>query len=225
MGETVRLQASDGHGFDAYVARPQGDPKTGLVVCQEVFGVNEHIREVADSFAEAGYLTIAPHLFDRIERGVSLGYGPDDLDYGRSLRARIDWDDAALDIEAAVKRLREELGQDARIGVVGYCWGGSLAWLAACRLPVQAAVGYYGGQIYELNDEDPRCPTMLHFGEEDPIIAFDQVEAIREAHPDVIDHVYRAGHGFNCDRREDYDEAAANLARSRTLAFLAQHLG
>lgn len=225
MGETVRLTASDGHAFDAYVSAPKEGAKTGLVVCQEVFGVNQHIREVADDLATQGYLVVAPHLFDRVERGVDLDYGPDDLDHGRALRARIDWDDAALDVEAAVARLRESLGSDAKVGVVGYCWGGSVAWLAACRLPVQAAVAYYGGQIYELNDEEPQCPTMLHFGEEDPIIGFDQIEAIRDAHPEVIDHVYPAGHGFNCDRREDYDEAAAGLARSRTLAFLAQHLG
>lgn len=225
MGETVRLQASDGHVLDAYLAKPDTDaPKAGLIVLQEVYGVNAHIREVTDAFAAKAYLAIAPALFDRIDRGVELDYGPDDLDYGRALRARVDWDDAAKDVEAAVARLRRELGEDAAIGVVGYCWGGSVAWLAACRLPVNAAVAYYGGNIYELNDEDPQCPIMLHFGEEDPMVGFDQIEEIRAEHPEVIDHIYPTGHGFNCDHREDYDESSATLAQSRTLAFLGQHL-
>ena len=225
MGEWIRLRASDGHELDAYKAAPEGAPRAGVVVCQEVFGVNGHIREVTDGFAAEGYLAVAPALFDRVERGVELDYGPDDLDRGRGLRAAVEWDDAARDAEAAVNAIRAELGAEAAVGVVGYCWGGSVAWLAGCRLPVQAAVGYYGGQIYELSDESPRCPVMLHWGEEDPIIDLSQVEEIRAEHPDVIDYTYPAGHGFNCDRREDYDEDSAVLARTRTLAFLADHLG
>lgn len=224
MGETIRLTASDGHELDAYLARPEGTPKAGLVVCQEVFGLNDHIRELTDRFAAQGYLALAPALFDRVERNVDLDYGPDDLDYGRALRARTDWDEAARDIESAVARLRKELGDDGNIGIVGYCWGGSVAWLAACRLPVQAAVAYYAGQIYELSDETPNCPVMLHFGEEDPMVPFDQIEAIRAEHPEVVDHIYLAGHGFNCDWREDYDPDAAALAGSRTLAFFAHNL-
>lgn len=224
MGETIRLQASDGHTLDAYLARPEGTPKAGLVVCQEVFGLNQHIREVADAFAEDGFLALAPALFDRVKRNIDLDYGPDDLDHGRALRARMDWDDTAQDMASAVAKLREELGEDARIGVVGYCWGGAAAWLAACRLPVQAAVAYYAGELYELSDEKPGCAVMLHFGEEDPIVTFEHIEEIRAEHPEVIDHLYPAGHGFNCDWREDYDADSALLARSRTLAFLGHKL-
>ncbi len=224
MGETIRLTASDEHTLDAYLARPEGTPKAGLVVCQEIFGLNRHIREVTDSFAAEGYLALAPALFDRVKRDVELGYGPDDLDYGRGLCARTDWDETASDVECAVAKLREELGEGAKVGVVGYCWGGSVAWLAACRLDVQAAAAYYGGQIYELSDETPRCAVILHFGEEDAIVPFDQIEAIRAEHPKVVDHIYHAGHGFNCDHREDYDPDAAALARSRTLALFAHNL-
>jgi carboxymethylenebutenolidase len=225
MGEQIRLKASDGHALDAYLACPAGQAKTGLVICQEVFGVNDHIRDVADDYADSGYMTLAPSLFDRVEREVELDHGPDGLDRGRSLRGQLDWDDIALDVEAAVAKLREELGPDAKVGVIGFAWGGAVAWLAACRLKVDAAVSYYSGQIFELNDEEPQCPTLLHFGEEDPIVDFDQIEAIRAEHPNVVDHIYEAGHGFNNDRTEDYDEASAQLARSRTIAFLIDNLG
>jgi carboxymethylenebutenolidase len=225
MGEQIRLKASDGHQLDAYLARPAGQAKAGLVICQEVFGVNDHIRDVADDYAGNGYMTLAPSLFDRVEREVELDYGPDALDRGRSLRGQLDWDDIALDVQAAVEKLRAELGPDAKVGVIGFAWGGAVAWLAACRLKVNAAVSYYSGQIFELNDEEPQCPTLLHFGEEDPIVDFDQIEAIRAEHPNVVDHIYEAGHGFNNDRTEDYDEASAQLARSRTIAFLIDNLG
>lgn len=223
-GERIRLKASDGHELDAYLARPADQPKAGLVICQEVFGVNQHIREVADDYAGDGYLAIAPSLFDRVERGVELDYGPDDLDRGRSLRSAIDWDDIARDVAAAVEKLRGELGPDAKVAVIGFAWGGAVAWLAACRLPIDAAVAYYSGQIFELNDEEPQCPTLLHFGEEDPIVDFDQIEAIRAEHPNVIDHIYPAGHGFNNDHSEDYEDSSARLARSRTVAFLIDNL-
>ncbi len=223
-GEQIRLSASDGHQLDAYLARPEGTPKAGVIICQEVFGVNDHIREVADGYARDGYLTLAPSLFDRVERGVELDYGPDDLDRGRELRGQIDWDDIAQDVQAAVDHLRSELGSDAKVGVIGYAWGGAVAWLAACRLPVNAAVSYYSGQIFELNDEEPQCPMLLHFGEEDPIVDFDQIEAIRAEHPNVVDHIYPAGHGFNNDQTEDYDEDSASLARSRTVAFFMDNM-
>lgn len=223
-GERIRLKASGGHELDAYLAKPANPPKAGLVICQEVFGVNEHIREVVESYAEDGYLAIAPALFDRIERGVELDYGPDDLDRGRALRGQLDWDDIALDVEAAVNKLRAELGQNAKVGVIGFAWGGAVAWLAACRLDVNAAVSYYSGQIFELNDEEPQCPVLLHFGEEDPIVDFDQIEAIRAEHPNVKDHIYPAGHGFNNDHTEDYEEGSARLARSRTATFLIDRL-
>ena len=220
MAETIELSAGDGTRLDAYLARPQATPKAGLVVVQEVFGVNAHIRRVADGFAAEGYLAVAPALFDRRERGVELDYDEAGLAKGRSLRGAITWDEVALDVAAAVGAAAEA----GKVGVVGYCWGGSVAWLAACRLPVAAAVGYYGGQINDLIDEAPGCPVMLHFGEADAMIPLDNVDAIRQRHPAVEVFTYPAGHGFNCDARADFDAESAATARERSLALLARTL-
>lgn len=221
MGERIELTASDGHRLGAYLARPDGPPKAGLVVCQEIFGVNDHIREVADGFAAESYLAIAPALFDRLEPGVELDYTADDTARGRALRTALAWETVMLDVGAAAEEARTGPG----VGVVGYCWGGSLAWLAACRLEVAAAVGYYGGQIYEHRAERPACPVLLHFGLRDPIIPNEHVEEIAKLHPEAAIFSYDAGHGFNCAARADYRPEAAALARQRTLQFLAQHLG
>ncbi len=221
MGSTITLTAEDGHRLDAYEAAAAGTVRGGLVVIQEIFGVNAHIRNVCDSFAAEGYTAIAPALFDRAERGVELGYDGDTFVRGRALRAEIGWDQAVLDAKAAAERVRP-LGA---VGIVGYCWGGSVAWLCACRLDLGCAVGYYGGQIIQFNDERPRCPTMLHFGERDAFIPMTDVEAIAAAHADVPVHVYPADHGFNCDLRESYDRESAKLARERTLSFFAEHMG
>lgn len=221
MAEQVKLKAGDGHELDAYVAKPQGTPRAGLVVAQEIFGVNSHIRGVADGYAADGYLVIAPALFDRVERGIELGYRPDDITRGREIRGKIGWDQVALDLAPAIA----EVTSVGKVGIVGYCWGGSVAWLAACRSGVDAAVCYYGGNIYELRNETPRCPVMMHFGEEDQAIPLDQVEAVRELHPDATVHLYPAGHGFNCDQRGSYHAESAKVARERTLAFLGKHLG
>jgi carboxymethylenebutenolidase len=221
LGETISLTASDGHELAAYLARPEGEAKAGLVVCQEIFGVNFHIREVADGFAGEGYLTIAPALFDRLEREVELAYTEDDIARGRALKTALAWETVMLDVAAAAEEARTGAG----VGVVGYCWGGSLAWLAACRLNVEAAVGYYGGQVHEFRDETPACPVLLHFGERDRAIPKAHVEEIAKAHPEVPVFTYEAGHGFNCAARADYDAEAAAVARWRTLDFLAQHLG
>ena len=221
MGERIELTASDGHRLGAYLARPDGAAKAGLVICQEIFGVNAHIREVTDGFAGEGYLAIAPALFDRIEPGVELAYTADDTARGRALRTALAWDRVMLDVGAAAAEVRAGAG----VGVVGYCWGGSLAWLAACRLPVAAAVGFYGGQIHEHRAETPNCPVLLHFGERDPIITKEHVAEIAALHPEVPIFTYDAGHGFNCTARADYDAEAAAVARWRTLDFLAQHLG
>ncbi len=220
MGESTILTAGDGHELSAYLARPDGPARAGLVICQEIFGVNAHIRDVADDFAKEGYLTVAPALFDRIEPGVELAYTADDTTRGRALRTALAWEAVMLDVGAAVEHVRTGPG----VGVVGYCWGGSLAWLAACRLEVEAAVGYYGGQIHEHRAETPSCPVQLHFGERDPIIPNDHVVEIGGRHPDVAIFTYDAGHGFNCVPRPDYDPDAAALARQRTLDFLLQHL-
>lgn len=221
MGEWTQLQAADGHNLDAYVARPDTRPKAGLVICQEIFGVNSHIRSVADGYAAEGYLAVAPALFDRLRGGIELGYQGDDIAQGRELRGQITWDQAIADVAAAACAAAVA----GKVGVVGYCWGGSIAWLAACRLEVQAAVGYYGGQIYEHRALTPRCPVLLHFGEKDAGIPLDQVAAVRQAHPEVPVHLYPADHGFNCDQRGSYHAESAATARKRSLEFLRQHLG
>lgn len=221
MGEMIELTAQDGHRLGAYVARPEGPARAGLVVVQEIFGVNGHMRAVTDGFAREGYLAIAPALFDRLEPGLELAYDEAGVARGRALRAEIPWEQVQADTAAAVQAASEA----GKAGVVGYCWGGSIAWLAACRLPVAAAVGYYGGQIHELRAETPGCPIQLHFGEQDTAIPLDTVEEIRGLHPEVPVHLYPAGHGFNCDQRGSYHAESAALARERSLAFLAEHLG
>ncbi len=222
MGETVSLTAEDGHALDAYRAHPAGAARGALVVIQEIFGVNGHIRSVCDGFAADGYETVAPALFDRSGKGVELTYTEPDIARGLEIRGALDWDDTMRDVAAAVAAVR---GVGA-VGVVGYCWGGSVAWLSASRLDVNCAVGYYGGQIKQFNDEVPRCPVMLHFGDRDKSISLDDVAAIRAAHPELPIHVYPAvGHGFNCDQRASYHAENAKLARERTLAFFAEHLG
>lgn len=220
MGKTVDIEITDGNKLTGYLAEPDDQPKGALVVIQEIFGVNSHIRSVADGFAQDGYLALAPAMFDRIGPGIELGYTPDDIEKGREIRAKIDHDDAVRDMNAAVKALS---GQ--RIGVVGYCWGGSLAWNAATRLDgVSAAVGYYGGMVPDMADEQPRCPVMLHFGENDQSIPMEGVNKVIAAHPDIPIHIYPAGHGFNCDQRGSFDAESAKLARERTIAFFAQHV-
>ena len=221
MGEMIRLTASDGHTLDAYRADADGPARAGLVIIQEIFGLNVHIRAVADGFAADGYCAIAPALFDRAEPGVELGYEGPDQDRGRATRAEVGWDGPVLDLAAAAQALRLE----GQVGVVGYCWGGSLAWLAACRLEVDCCVGYYGGHIKDYLDEKPRCPVMLQFGDEDNSIPLEDVDAIRAAHGEVPVHVYPGGHGFNCDLRSSHNADSAAKARERTLAFLAEHLG
>lgn len=217
MGEWIRLTAADGHELSAYESDP-GDASGGLVVVQEIFGVNAHIRDVVEGFAAAGYRAVAPALFDRVEAGVELDYDDAGVARGRSVRSQVSWDDAVADVDAAVGYLADA----GPVAVVGYCYGGSLAYLAAARLEIAAAVGYYGGQIVQFLDEAPGTPLMLHFGESDHAISLADVAAIGAAWPDVSIHVYEeAGHGFNCDRRGSYHEAAAALARERTLSFLA----
>ncbi len=226
MGDFIVLTAEDGHSFDAYRAAPDGAPQAGLLVIQEIFGVNGHIQGVCDAFAADGYLAIAPAMFDRKRRKVDLGYTAETVAEGRAIKDEVGWDDPVSDMKAGLAAVRESVGPERKIGVVGYCWGGTLAWLAACRLETDCAVGYYGGQIDQFNDERPRSPMILHFGTEDTGIPMSTVEAIRDAHPEVEVHVYEgAGHGFNCDQRDDYDPAAFALARERSMAHFAEHLG
>jgi len=222
MGEWIRLRAADGHELGAYRSEPSRKPQGGVVVLQEIFGVNSHIREVTDGFAAEGYLALAPALYDRSSaKNLEMGYTPGDIERGRALREEFSWDDSVKDVEAAMRILR---GEALRVGAVGYCWGGSISFLGAVRLPLDAAVVYYGGQILPYVNEKSRCPLLMHFGKRDASIPASAVEAIQKAHPDAVVHQYDADHGFNCDQRAQYDEASARLARERTLAFFAANL-
>ena len=224
MGEMVRLHAADGHEMGAYVAKPEGTPKAALVIVQEAFGVNHHIRSVADRFAGEGYLAVAPALFDRYERGFEAGYDAAGMERAMALMPKLNMDWAAADVLAAVEYARDEY--KTRVGVVGFCLGGSLAWMAALQMPVSVAVGYYGGYIVRFKDAELKAPVMLHFGREDDHIPQSDVQAIEAAHPEVPVFVYHgAGHGFSCDERASYNEAAAKQAWGRTLGFLNEHLG
>jgi carboxymethylenebutenolidase len=222
MGDHTQLTASDGHHLDAYVARPAGVPSGGLVVLQEAFGVNRHIRSVTDGFAADGFLAIAPALYDRKERGVELGYDAEDLKRGIAIARASDLTQTLKDISAALEYVRRETGKNA--GVIGYCFGGSMAWFAATRLDPAAAVGYYGGLIPKYAAENPRCPVMLHFGSQDPHIPKQEVDTVQANHPEVRIFWYDADHGFNTEDRASYNPDAAKLARQRSLAFLREHI-
>jgi carboxymethylenebutenolidase len=215
----TQLTAADGNRLTAYEVAPEG-ARAAVVVVQEIFGVNGHIRSIVDRYASYGYRVIAPALFDRVESGVELAYDEEGIARGRAIATQIAFEPAMLDVAAAVEHVR---GTGA-VGVVGYCFGGSLAWLSASRLPVAAAVGYYGGQVHALSDRNPVVPTMLHFGELDHAIPLDHVQAIAAAHPDVPVHVYEgAEHGFNCDARGSYHALSAAIAQGRTLEFFVDH--
>jgi len=222
MSEHIQLKAADGHELGVYVARPAGEPIAGLVVLQEIFGVNAHIRSVADGYAKDGFLAVAPALFDRIERDVELGYEGEDMQRARTFIPKLDWETALKDVKAAMEFAARETGE--KVGVIGYCWGGSLAWLAATRLGAPVAVGYYGGQIAHFADDALSVPVMLHFGRQDQHIPPEEVEKVQAAHPEVEIYWYDAGHGFNCDARSSYDPAPAAQARERSLDFLKKHL-
>ena len=223
MGTNIRLTAADGHEFDTYVAKPSSPAKAAVVVIQEIFGVNSHIRAVADDFAGQGFLALAPALFDRAKRQVELDYDPAGFSEGIRLATQIGLEAALKDVAAAIGEAKHQIGNDC-VGVVGYCFGGTLAWLAATRIGPAAAVGYYGGRIAQHAGEIPCCPVMLHFGARDPHIPLSEIDAVRARHPELPVFSYDAGHGFNCDQRKDYDPQAAALARERTLEFLCKHL-
>jgi carboxymethylenebutenolidase len=226
MGSFVDLQATDGFSFPAYVAQPTGQPRGAVVVLQEIFGVNSHIRSVADGYANEGWLAVAPSTFHRVKPGVELGYTQDDMSAGFALKTAVEALPAPgvlQDIQAAVRHA----AQAGKVGIVGYCWGGLLTWRSACTLDgLSAAVCYYGGGMTTPDEaaRQPKVPTMAHFGEKDHWIPLESVEAFRKAHPDVEVHVYKADHGFNCDQRASHDATAAKLARERTVAFFEKHL-
>jgi carboxymethylenebutenolidase len=220
MGEFTTIMARDGHEFRAWLAAPAGTARGAVVVLQEVFGINRHIRSVTDSFAAEGYVAIAPSLFDRIRKGIELGYSPDESQEGRGYMMQMKPEQTLKDVSAAVNVVRHA----GRIGAVGYCWGGKLAYLAACELPVACAVVYYGGSIASLLPRAPKKPMLYHFGEQDAHIPLADVEKIRALDTNGVFHLYPAGHGFNCDERPSYHAESAALARRRTLEFLARHL-
>jgi len=221
MGKTITLTAADGHAFSAYEKTPSSHVvRGGLVVVQEIFGVNPHIRKVADGYAADGFRVIAPAIFDRAERGIELGYDKDEFARGIDLMNAVGMDRMLLDIAAAVDALQSS----GKVGIVGYCLGGSLAWLSAARVDgLACAVGYYGGAIARHLDAKPRIPTMLHFGEEDPSIPPADVEKIRAAADPALVQIFTykdAGHAFNRDGTERFHGESARVARDRTLAFL-----
>jgi len=214
MGSMISLTASDGHQLEAYRADPDGEDRGGVVVIQEIFGLTDHIQRVTDGFAAEGYVAIAPAMFDRVEPELRLDYG--DIEQGRDTMMQLDQDESMLDLQAAL----DALGT-GRKAVVGYCWGGAMADLAACELDIDAAVSYYGSRITSWLDAKPGCPVIYHFGAQDPMIPPDAVEQIRAARPDGEFHIYEpAGHGFNCDERPDFHPESAALALERSLAFL-----
>lgn len=217
-----RLTAGDGFKLSAYRADPEGAPRGGIVVIQEIFGVNAHIREVCDRLAALGYVAVAPALFDRIEPDFRSGYSEEEVAEARKFIPKLNWDAAMLDMEAA----RAEAATAGSVGVVGFCLGGVMAFLAATRLDgVAAASGFYGGRIHDHADEAPSCPTQLHYGAEDAGIPLENVEIVRAKRPDCDLWVYEgAGHGFHCDQRASHHPHASAIAWARTVELFAKHV-
>jgi len=221
MGEFTTIMARDGHEFQAWLAAAPGRPRGAVLVIQEIFGVNSHIRKLTDQFAAGGYTAIAPSLFDRVRRGIELGYTAADMQEGSGYVKQLDPEATRRDLAAALAVVKHS----GRAGAVGYCWGGSLAYLAAGQLPLACAVVYYG-RVMSYLDQKPRCPVMYHYGTEDKSIPLADVERIRAAYPQAPVYTYEgAGHGFNCEQRASYDPQAAALARTRTLEFFARYVG
>lgn len=228
MGKFMDLKAADGFSFPAYVAEPAGKPKAAVVVLQEIFGVNAHIQQVSDRFAAQGYLAVAPALFERVEKGVDIGYNEATMKAGMALKAAV----LALpgagimqDIQAAIDHAAKASG--GKVGIIGFCFGGLLAWRSADLLTgLSAAVPYYGGGMVAPDEiaRKPKVPVMAHLSDHDHSAPMEGVNALIKAHPDVQVHLYNADHGFNCDHRGAYNEDASKLARERTLAFFAKQL-
>lgn len=229
MGTQVQLKSADGFAFDAYVAQPAQAPRAAVVVLQEIFGVNDHIRKVADGYAQAGYLAVAPATFARAKLGVELGYTPDDMNAGFALKTAIENLPAPgviADIQAAVDYAAAQT--KGKVGVVGYCWGGLLTWRSAALVRgLSAAVPYYGGGVTTEAEaqRQPQCPVMTHFGEKDHWIPLETVETFKKAQPKVQVFVYPADHGFNCDERASWEPVSARIARERTLDLFRKNVG
>lgn len=229
MGSMIELQAADGTRVPAYEARPAAAPRGAVVVIQEIFGVNSHIRSVADGYAAQGYLAVAPACFERVKPGVSLGYSEADMGEGFGYKTAVEALPAPgvlQDIQAAIDHVAQASG--GKVGIVGYCWGGLLTWRAACLLTgMSAAVPYYGGGVTTATESarSPKVPVLAHFAEQDRWIAMDTVQAFAKAHPEVQVHTYAAHHGFNCDQRGSWHAPSAQQALERTLVFFSKHLG
>jgi carboxymethylenebutenolidase len=219
MGEFTTIMARDGHEFQAYLSAPPGKPHGAIVVIQEIFGVNAHIRAVTDGFAQEGYTVIAPAMFDRIRRGIELGYSQPEMEEGAGYMKQLKLDETLKDLNAAVAVVRHS----GRVGTVGYCWGGAMSYLAAAELPIACAVVYYGKAAL-FADKKPRHAVMYHFGTQDKSIPMSDVEKVKAADPKGVFYEYEAGHGFNCDQRPSFNPAAAALARQRTLEFFGHNL-
>jgi carboxymethylenebutenolidase len=222
MGNEINLTSGDGFTFSAYEASPSSAPKGAVVVIQEIFGVNPHIREVVDGYAADGYYAIAPAIFDRVEPGIELGYDETGMNSGIELAfQKLDMANTLADIQATINHASSQ----GKVGVVGYCFGGLLTWLSVCELDgVSAGSSYYGGGVAGEADRTPKCPVIMHFGELDAHIPMEDVEKVKAANPDVPVYIYNADHGFNCDHRGSYDADSAKLAKERTLAFFGEHL-
>jgi carboxymethylenebutenolidase len=222
VGQDIKLTASDNFQLGGYRADPSGTPKAAVVVIQEIFGVNHHIRAVCDRLAGEGYVAIAPSIFDRIEPGFTSGYSPDEVAVARKFVANPDWAAMLRDTQAAIDAVKNV----GPVGIIGFCLGGSIVYAAATKLSgLSAAIGYYGGAVVRFADDKPTVPTQLHFGEKDAGIPLTDVETIKAKRPDVEIHVYPgAQHGFHCDERASYDKASADIAWPRSMAFFAKHL-
>jgi carboxymethylenebutenolidase len=222
LGKQFNLTASDAHSLGAYRADPAGKPKGGMIVVQEIFGVNHHIRALCDRLAGEGYVAVAPAVFDRFVRNFESGYTPDEIAHARSYLGSLNWDNMMKDLDAALGDIKSV----GPCGVIGFCMGGTAAFLAACRLNgLKASVAYYGGQIAKFSDEKPKCPVQLHFGEKDAGIPLSDVEIVKQKQPQAEVYVYpEAQHGFHCDERASFQKEASTLAWQRTLEFLAKHM-
>jgi len=216
-GTMMSMRMSDGAEIGVYHAEPPGPRLGGLVLLQEIFGVNDHIKEQCERYAAEGYEVLAPALFDREAPGLEAGYTPEETQHAlRIARELHAFGQSVADVQTCIDQLKAK----GPVFIVGYCYGGSMTWAAACRCAgLSAASAYYGGMIPKMAGETPRCPTILHFGKQDKGIPLDGVEAVRNHHPEVETYLYDAGHGFNCDRRAGYDDESARLARERTLAL------
>lgn len=222
MGKHITITSGDGSKIGGYHAEPQGKPRGGLIVCQEIFGVNNHIRRVCDGYAADGYSVIAPALFDRLAPGLEIGYTQADIERGVGIMKQANLDLAMQDVAATLALLKGA----GKVGIIGYCWGGTVAWAAAARVAgLACSLPLYGGGIAGLVGEKPKCPVMAHFGDKDHAIPLSDVEKLRAAHPEITIHIYPAAHGFNCDERGSYDAPSAKLARERSVEFLRQHVG